>query len=163
MRAEPRLSHGDLVKKAATWLRTKRCGLIVCEASAWSTREFPDAIGWRPNGYSVLVECKVSRADFQRDKVKPSRLSLKESMGRERWYLAPQGLLRASDMPTGYGLIETDGGPIRIVWKAATDERPGRESAELPLLINQARHRGWELKAGRIVVQEQAPKANGHG
>lgn len=142
-----RYTHAQLVERAAQWLGGggRRCGLVVVEYNCYAINEFPDAIGWRPDGHSILVECKVSRGDFHRDKRKRHRLSRKESMGRERYYLAPPGVLVAEDMPEGYGLLEPVGERMKVVVVASTDERPGRAAAEVPLLVNRARRHGWAL------------------
>jgi hypothetical protein len=171
-RAEPGL-HQELVERAMRWLETTRkCMLVVGEVGAWSTNEFPDAIGWKPDGYSILVECKVTRSDFHNDKRKSSRRTGKETMGRERWYLAPKGILKAEDMPEGYGLIETAKSRIRILAKAATAPRPGCADAEVPLLANQARRHAWELQKDhaelkrlriRAVAHEVAPREESNG
>ncbi len=145
------LSHADLVKSAARWLAgSRKCGLVLVEPQQWTVGEFPDAIGWTPDGYSVLVECKVSRSDFHADKRKPSRRQAKESMGRERWYLTPPKLLREEDLPPGYGLLESRGKIIRKVVLAAKSERPGRQAAELPLLVKAGRKNGWILCKGYL-------------
>lgn len=66
-------THADLVAPAARWLKgTVRCGVVLTEAPSMDG-ESPDAIGWR-SGYSVLVECKASRADFLADSRKPHRV-----------------------------------------------------------------------------------------
>lgn len=146
-----RYTHQELVELAGVWLGGgyRRCGLVMLEPNCYAIHEFPDAIGWTPKGYSILVECKTNRTDFNRDKHKPAkqeaRLEGKETMGRERWYLTPPGLLSPTNMFDGYGLLEPHGDRLRVVVKAATTERPGREAAELPLLINRARRYGWEL------------------
>ncbi len=138
--------HATLVKRAARWLSsTRRCGLVVIEPQSWSCNEWPDAIGWMPSGHSILIECKVSRSDFHADKRKCSRRAERESMGRERWYLAPPGLLRENDLPPGYGLLELSGARLVRKVEAAVAERPGRQAAELPLLVWAARKNGWQL------------------
>ena len=66
-------SHDWLVRRAKAWLvGTGRMGLSLAEP--WSIgREHPDAIGWDWRGWSILVECKVTRADFNADKRKRLR------------------------------------------------------------------------------------------
>lgn len=136
--------HSDLVERAGRWLSTtRRCGLVVQEGQCWSVGEFPDAIGWMPDGRSILVECKTSRSDFHADKRKISKQSGRETMGRERWYLTPRGLLSPEDLPDGYGLLETRGKHLKRVVRADETERPGRQEAELPLLISAARKEAW--------------------
>ena len=48
---------------AVVWLRRYRCGVVLSEQACVSG-EMPDAIGWKRANHSVLIECKISRADF---------------------------------------------------------------------------------------------------
>jgi len=58
------MTHAALVKSAIEWLRSKyRCGIVLSEQACISG-EIPDAIGWKGKNHSVVIECKVSRADF---------------------------------------------------------------------------------------------------
>ena len=66
------MTHAQLVHRAVAWLRSYRCGVILSEQACLSG-EMPDAIGWKRACHSVLVECKVARADFLRDRDKPFR------------------------------------------------------------------------------------------
>ena len=115
-RAEPRTDpHSVLVLRAAKWLSgSMGCGVVLCECSGgW---EQPDAIGWKGGGrHSILVEVKVSRSDFHRDKKKPFRRNPWRGLGQERWYLTPAGLLKPSDLPENWGLAEVRGKIIRKV------------------------------------------------
>ena len=65
------MTHDKLVTIAKRWLlNTKGCGFAFQELCAFTPNvETPDAIGWR-NGITILVECKISRADFLSDKNK---------------------------------------------------------------------------------------------
>jgi hypothetical protein len=62
----------------------------------------------------VLVECKVSRADFLADASKPFRLNPEEALGSQRFYLAPQGLIAPVDLPESWGLLECKGREVRM-------------------------------------------------
>lgn len=138
------MTHDDLVARAARWLTNARnCVLVLAEPQCWAVSEFPDAIGWTLRGHSVLVECKTSRSDFHADKRKTCRRTGRETMGRERWYLTPAGLLTAADLPEGYGLIELHGRSLHKMHPADIAERPGRHDAEMPLLIHAARKQAW--------------------
>lgn len=100
------VDHAFLVARACDWLRTKyRCGIILSEQYC-ATGEVPDAIGWKGKCHSVVVECKVSRADFLADKQKPFRAKPEEGLGCERFYLAPAGTIKADELPPGWGLLE---------------------------------------------------------
>lgn len=96
--------HKKLVARAGRWLRgTAKCTVVLEEPICPQISEEPDAIGWRDGGReSIVIECKVSRADFLRDKKKyASRRGRR--MGAHRYYMAPVGLLTAADMPEGWG------------------------------------------------------------
>jgi hypothetical protein len=106
-----------MVKLAESWLRhSYRCGVILSE-QACSSGEVPDVIGWKGQCRSVVVECKVSRADFLADAQKPWRKDPELALGCERLYLAPTGLIAASELPPGWGLLECRGRKVRLVVK----------------------------------------------
>lgn len=104
-------THAQLVKKAIKWLWSQRCVVVISEM-AGSGQE-PDAIGWHP-GYSILIECKASRSDFLADKHKRYR-RFSESMGDQRYYLAPKGTIKSEELPEGWGLLVPSGNGVRIV------------------------------------------------
>ena len=98
-------SHALLVERAVEWLRTRyRCGVILSEQYC-ATGEVPDAIGWKKQCHSVVIECKVSRADFLADRHKPFRQKPEEALGCERFYLAPSGIIHPDEAPTGWGVL----------------------------------------------------------
>lgn len=137
------MTHEDLVKRAERWLRnTIGCGVVLTEAASGS--ETPDAIGWK-GGYSHLVECKTSRADFRSDKKKMFRKHLWLSMGAYKWYLTPKGLLKPEEVSEQWGLLEVRGRTIRKIKKGETEStgiiKPGSYSttAEIKLLLSELR------------------------
>ena len=105
------MTHAQLVAKAVHWLRSYRCGVILSE-QACASGEMPDAIGWKRACHSVVVECKISRADFLADLDKPFRQKQHLGMGCERYYLTPAALLSVEELPAGWGLIEYRGRQI---------------------------------------------------
>ena len=123
------MTHPFLVELAVRWLRsTYRCGIILSE-QACCTGEVPDVIGWKgvsrgvpgvrraPRGAgcrSVVVECKVSRADFFADRGKPWRLDPQGALGCERFYMVPAGLIAAAELPSGWGLLEVRNRKVEI-------------------------------------------------
>ena len=107
---------------AVHWLRRYRCGVVLSEQACVSG-EMPDAIGWKKACHSVLVESKVSRADFLADRDKPFRQKPEIGVGCERYYLAPQGLIRAEELPAGWGLLEVCGHEIERVRASAKNLR----------------------------------------
>jgi hypothetical protein len=124
--ASDKKKHASLVAHAVRWLRTKyRCGVVLSEQYC-ATGEVPDVIGWKGFCRSVLVECKVSRADFLADATKPFRQCPEEGMGCERFYLAPAGVIGRQDLPKHWGLLELRGSEIHLVAK------PGRIDLRSP-------------------------------
>ena len=105
------MGHEELVERAGVWLK-KSCGCSTVATeirSATDTGEIPDAIGWRSD-YSVLVECKTSRADFLADANKPFRQMPDTGMGSFRFYLCPPELIYPEDVPDHWGLLYADEG-----------------------------------------------------
>lgn len=136
----PELTHDHLVVKAAAWLRARGCVVVATEWRAWVLDEQPDAIGWDCHGESTLVECKTSVSDFYADRQKPHRKGVL-GMGLRRFYLVPKGLVGASVLPTGWGLLELRGSRVFVAKEAdePTWTRSLRATAELPLLVNAVR------------------------
>jgi hypothetical protein len=129
-----RNSHADLVQIAVRWLRrARRCCVVLAERGSV---EIPDAIGWSGRGASVVVECKVSVADYRADLQKPHRRDL-IGMGAERWYLTPAGLLAGLSPLEPWGLLEWDGARVRIRRKATSVD--ANVIAERRLLLNELR------------------------
>jgi len=108
------VTHALLVKKAAAYLRGIGCKVVLTERT--TGKEFHDAIGWKPSwrGFpiSYVVECKVSRADFYKDKRKASRASYAVRPAQHCYYLTPANLLAVNysgvpgPLPDGWGLLE---------------------------------------------------------
>ncbi len=108
------MTHSALVELAVHWLRAKYgCGIVLSE-QACCTGEIPDVIGWKRRCRSVLIECKVSRADFLADRNKPWRLDAAGALGCERFYMAPAELISAAELPPGWGLLECRGRKVDI-------------------------------------------------
>jgi hypothetical protein len=118
------MTHAKLVSMAVRWLRRYRCGVVLSEQACVSG-EMPDAIGWKRACHSVLVESKVSRADFLADRDKPFRQRPEMGVGCERYYLAARGLIRSEELPMGWGLLEVCGREIERVKASAKNLRSG--------------------------------------
>jgi hypothetical protein len=116
------MTHAQLVEKAVHWLRRYRCGVVLSEQACVSG-EMPDAIGWKRACHSVLVECKVTRADFLADRAKPFRLKPKQGVGCERFYLVRAGLVRREELPASWGLLECRHNKIEITQASAKNLR----------------------------------------
>jgi hypothetical protein len=111
-----------LVQKAVSWLRRYRCGVVLSEQACVSG-EMPDAIGWKRACHSVVVECKISRADFLADRAKPWRSKPEDALGCERFYLTPSSLLKPDELPPKWGLLECRNRRVEIIKPAAKDSR----------------------------------------
>ena len=117
-----------------------KCGVVLVEFSCYAY-EIPDAIGWKRAGlHSILVECKASRADFLRDQKKWHRRA-NLSVGCQRFYMAPPGLIRPEDLTDNWGLVEWKGGKARVkrVVDSAVQKTDKIYRLEIPFLFSVAR------------------------
>lgn len=132
------MNHDELCRRAGKWLLHRyRCEVVLVEPRSLRTMEQPDAIGWKGNGWSVLVECKTSRADFKADAKKVFRRCPDIGLGQERWYLTPKGLLKPDEVPEGWGLVEVCGKVLKVVVPAPKAPLASERSArELGLLMS---------------------------
>jgi len=97
------MTHAQMVDLAVNWLRRYGCGVVLSEQICLSG-ETPDAIGWKGRSHSVVVECKLNRADFLADRSKPFRQRPAIGLGCERFYMAPIGLIREEELPAKVAL-----------------------------------------------------------
>lgn len=149
------MTHDDLVSFSAGWLRgPRRYPVVLSDVRVAVTSEQPDVIGWTNAGFSAVVECKASRADFQRDEKKWFRRAPEIGMGYERWFCAPPGLLDGLILPDGWGLVEPNGKRACIVRKP-TPFYERNDRCERALLVNALRRatEGW----GRRMFGADAP------
>lgn len=119
------MTHAQLVERAVGWLRRYRCGVVLSEQACVSG-EMPDAIGWKRASHSVLVECKVTRADFLADRGKPFRAKPEQGVGSERFYLTPPGLVQVEELATGWGLLELRRGRVEMLRPSAKNLRTSK-------------------------------------
>jgi hypothetical protein len=101
------LTHGDVAKLCSRWLRNNGY-LTFCESGAISYNggcEIADVIGWNTKGISALIEAKVSRADFRRDKEKNFRKFADLGFGVLRYFAVPAGLVLPAEVPAKWGLL----------------------------------------------------------
>ena len=66
----PVMTHAECVSAAAAYMQ-KRSDVVLPEFYSWNS-ELPDVIAFS-NRVSTVIECKISRSDFLRDKNKPFR------------------------------------------------------------------------------------------
>lgn len=98
----PLWTHNECVEAAAKYL-SKRCNVVLPEFFSWN-KELADVIGFA-SGTSTLIECKVSRADFLKDKNKHFRIFPENGMGDYRYYCCPKGMIAKEELPDGWGLL----------------------------------------------------------
>lgn len=119
------MTHSQLVDRAVRWLRHYRCGVVLSEQACVSG-EMPDAIGWKRACHSVMIECKVTRADFLADRAKPFRLKPEQGVGCERFYLTQPNLISVGELPAGWGLLELRKRGVEMVEPSARNLRSAR-------------------------------------
>jgi hypothetical protein len=148
---------------AVRWLRRYGCGVVLSEQACVSG-EMPDAIGWKKACHSVLVESKVSRADFLADRGKPFRLRPDGGVGCERYYLVPPVLIRIDELPAGWGLLEVCGREVVRV-KASAKNLRWRvcggwkfESSRRPSPIFSSGKIGWPSTTGAVCRKGWLPR-----
>jgi len=101
------LSHAILVQIAYKWILKNGCGVAFREFRSYACNgEFPDVIGFSSGGHSTLIECKATRSDFLADRKKTFRTTPELGMGSYRFFCCPKGLIKESELPDGWGLIE---------------------------------------------------------
>lgn len=96
------LDHKTCVQICTRWLWNK-CGVVLPEFVTYEA-EIADVLGFKRND-SYMIEVKVSRADFLRDKKKFFRAVEEQGVGSYRYYACPRRLIGALDAPDGWGLI----------------------------------------------------------
>jgi hypothetical protein len=133
----------------ALWLKgTKRMTVVISELSTRNS-ETPDVIGWVGGAESILIECKVNRADFLADGKKWFRVNEEKGMGNLRYVAAPAGLLVSEEIPEGWGLLEVD----RFVYEAKPAVRKqANKSNECVMLMSALRR--LEIATAVYVVSE---------
>lgn len=97
------MTHSELIETGARFLKHQGYWMWLAEPSTTCV-EKPDLIAWKLD-HSILLECKVSRADFLKDGKKSFRKD-GTGMGNFRIYVAPKGLIKTNELPDGWGLLE---------------------------------------------------------
>lgn len=138
-------THTQLVNVARKWL-TKRAPVVVTEMASYGMEE-ADAIAFRADGHTTLVECKATRADFLSDRRKLFRAHPEQGMGAERYYLTGSALVRVDELPERWGLLEWDGRRVRVLRESGlfAERSTGRECG---LLVSVVRRFGWPVRHG---------------
>ncbi len=116
------MTHEEIVLLADRWLCENGYNLRMCRGK-YKFGEKPDAIGWKEDGSSCQIECKVSRSDFKHDKSKWFRKN-NESVCKLRFFMTPPGLVSYDEIPDTWGLIEVEAGNISPRYKGVKDATP---------------------------------------
>ena len=111
---EKKWTHAELCNKATSWLKRAYrvggpgCANVFSEVKSGSNGgEIVDAIGLKTaeGMESIVVQVKVSRADFLADKKKIFRISPEMGMGNFRYFLCPEGVIKVTELPERWGLL----------------------------------------------------------
>ena len=152
------ITHEQLVKRAKKWLEKAHgnkfaCGVVLTEYTCWLP-EIPDVIGFNADR-SILIECKVSRADFKADKKKSCRQHIKQ-LGNLRYYLTLPHVACPEDIENGWGLLYATDEKITEVKESQyfiDDKTKAKEWSILYSIVRRLNLRGL-LKD----IQEPLPK-----
>jgi hypothetical protein len=107
------MTHDELVAFSIGYARKLGFPLALAElVTANRTGEIPDVLAFRGGGDSLLIECKVSRTDFLRDKYKPFRMHPEMGMGMYRMYVTAPGVLMDGELADRWLAVEVDGSEI---------------------------------------------------
>ena len=140
--------HGSLVSLGTRWLR-RRCSIVFYEFATMAN-ENPDVIGWR-SGFSILIECKATRADFLRDGKKMSRRHPQLGMGQHRYYLCPPGVIGVEDLPENWGLLWAVNGRVQMR-RIAVAQVDRDQLSEIKFLVSMLRRA--QVRLGKRPLSE---------
>ena len=150
------MTHKEAVQRVGNWLKNSQRCLIVVTELATQCRETPDALGFHGAGGSILVECKVSRADFLADREKPFRVYAPDGMGDQRYFAAPPGVVKPEDDLKDWGLLEIREHQIKVVREAKV--QPAGKRSEVKLLMSVIRR--LQISTAVFVREEPATEAS---
>lgn len=114
--------HESLADQGVKWFRRQGFGVIAADLAALGCRERADVVAFRSQ-CCAIIEAKASRADFFADLRKPERMN--GGLGLYRFYICPPGLIQASELPAGWGLIYADGRKVTDVVRPLGNLWPG--------------------------------------
>lgn len=79
---------------------------------------------WPSKNYrTIAYEIKVSRADFAKEIQSPLKRAFAESVSHEAYFVTPVGLVRADEVPEGWGLMVADAGGLKTLKHATQRAR----------------------------------------
>lgn len=135
------ITHDELAKEAAKYLKkNSKCKNVFVKNNLMYLREQPDVIAFGLTfPHVIIVEVKINRADFIKDKKKPFRIDPSIGMGDIRYYCCPDGLIEPDELPDRWGLLYYSNNKIsRIVNPDVFKEHNNR--AERYLLLYYLNH-----------------------
>jgi hypothetical protein len=109
------------------------CCVVITDIST-SECETPDALGFCSRG-SIVIECKMSLADFRADQKKQFRKHQSIGVGYQRWYMAPEGIIPHDKIPPKWGLLEVTPGR-RILVTIKSELHKNNKSSEITILLS---------------------------
>lgn len=106
------MTHDELVKLAAAWLKRKRCSVIVTELTGGASEQ-ADAIGWYGT-FTTIIEAKASYGDYRADQQKHFRFVPEMGLGDFRYYIIPRELLEKVEpsLSDKWGLLVVKDGKV---------------------------------------------------
>lgn len=111
-------THAQLVLLSYRWVLRSGGAAVAFRELVTVAMEMPDVLAIGGTVTSILVECKISRADFLADRKKPWRVNPSLGMGGHRIYCAPEGLLRLEELPEKWALLSVaPGGRCTISYR----------------------------------------------
>ncbi|MDQ0258094.1 hypothetical protein J2S74_005558 [Evansella vedderi] len=102
--------HEHFKKQALYWLKDKMVDLCANEVKLFARRKklIADSLGINlKRKESRIIEVKVSRSDFLRDKVLDAPYGY-HAIADYAYIMTPAGLISGEELPKGYGLLEID-------------------------------------------------------
>lgn len=109
------MTHDEIAEFAAERMRKRGYHMSWANMRSVSCGEQPDVLALKNFNDVVVIEVKVSRADFFADRKKPWRKAHHGGIGTERIYLTPPDLLRPEEIPYGWQLWEVHGKKRKII------------------------------------------------
>lgn len=146
--------HYELCLLAEKFLKKQNFGVVFRDGfhAVTTSGERFDTFAFRSNT-SCLIEAKVSRGDFLKDKNKRFRNCPEIGVGLWRFYLSPPGIIDVSDLPEGWGLLHAVNEKIKKIhgWP------PNTKWSEAPFLGK------TNLEAERAIMYSALRRMEIHG
>ncbi len=150
MRKRDTTKHTILCERGSKWLKKHDQNILIPNCSIIATDmvtielETPDVIGWSTLS-SVMIEVKVSRGDFLKDKNKSFRLEPELGVGELRFYLCPENLIKVDELPEKWGLLYINN-KNKISLIKLPQPQPANLIAERNMLLSIIRRKNNEIR-----------------